>query len=140
MSTQINLEALMFRPVLFSRAQMPLPQKRGTVTCLAQGFRDGNLFQSHSVIEYGAPESSFPFTTKPVGGGNPGRILACHYAVAGGAANGIDCVAVAKPHATAGQPIDVRGLVEGLGIVRTNIHIPEIVYQKEDKIGSICAL
>ena len=65
-------------------------------------------------------------------------MAACHYGIPRGRADRVGGVAAGEAHPCSGDAIAVRGFVKGFRVVGSNVHVTQIVHEKEDYVGLSC--
>ena len=101
MTDDIDVEALVFGPVLFFFAKMPLAKKRGAITLGLEHLGDGRFLEWKDLVEESRVvprvEARFPVRcAKPVGCCTARRMLAGHYSKARRAADRVGRVPFEK--------------------------------------------
>src|SRR5688572_27269171 len=76
--------------------------------------------------------------------GDPGsrRILAGHNAASRRRANAASGVTLRESHSTLAKAVDIRRLVKRPWIVRTDVHVTEVIGKNEDNVwpGRLCGM
>ena len=131
----VHIEPLILRPVLFVRAEVPFAGEKRRVTARLERLRQRGLLKIHPVVQRCGEEFPGAAAAEKIRGIHPRRVLAGHDAVPCRAADRVGGIAVREAHAGTGESVDVRRLVKRIRIVRTDIHVPHVIDEKEDNIG-----
>lgn len=134
-TTEVDIEALLHRPKLFSGAEVPLAGKAGRITRFFECFRQCDFFQVHAVIKGCWFEASLPSTCKEVGRVGAGGIATSHDRITSRRTYRVCRVAIGEAAARSCDAIAIGRLVEAIRIVGADVHDAEIVDQEKDDIG-----
>ena len=141
-ASDVDLEAVGLGEVLLVflavGLQVPLADVGGLIASIAEGFGDGDFVQWQAADGLWSDElvswATWPGDAAVVGEFDPAWVFAGHDAGAGWRADGIGRIGIGEAHALAGEPIDVRRLVEG-GAVTAKVGPAEVVDENEDDVG-----
>ena len=134
-SALVDVEPLVLRPIIFVRTKVPFASEKSRVTTCLERLRKRVLIKIHPVVQRCGEKPPGAPSAEKIRGIHPCRVLAGHDAVTRRAADRVGGVAVREAHAGPGEPVDVRRLVKRIRIVRTDIHVPHVIDEKEDNIG-----
>ena len=110
---------------------MPFAGKEGGVAFFLQGFGDRHFLQVHPVVEGSGVKASATPAAEEIGGVLAGGVSSRLYAEAGRGANRIGGITVGEFHSGFGQAVGVRGFVKTFGVVGADVHVAQVVHQKE---------
>jgi hypothetical protein len=114
---------------------MPLAREKRGIPGLPQPLGDGDLLQRELLGIRGGNQLALSVAGKEFCHPRARGISASHEARPRWRTDGACCVTLGEPHAALRQRVNVRRLVERLGIIRADVHVAEIIGQDQYDVG-----
>lgn len=136
-TSEIRIEALLGWPEFRGRPEMPFSSEACFVSSLSECFSEGFLIEIHSVMKGSGQESATSSPREKVRRVRSGGMTTCHDGIPRRRADWVGGITIGEAASRRCDAVTIWCLVEGVRIIGANVHIPQIVYQKEDHIRAL---
>ena len=136
-AAHVYIKTKVLRVVRFLFTQMPLASEESSVTLFLQRSRQSDFLQWHIAVQLRRYKLSSSLAREKVCRLDASWILSGQQTIPSRRTNRVGCIAVGKSHSSRREPIDIGRLVKTVGIIRPDVHIPQIVDQKDNHVRRI---